>query len=245
MSDSSVLSNNEINQDQLPQHVAIIMDGNGRWAKKRNLIRTNGHTEGLKRAKEIAKAASDLGLKYLTLYVFSTENWKRTQSEVGFLMNLIHTYLLSEFAFCKENGIRVKLLGDRSGLPENVQNDIFQIEKDTKNFTDKLTICLAINYGGKNEIIRGVKKLIAEGAQIDTISEKSISESFDLPELPDVDLLIRTGGEKRLSNFLIWHSAYAELLFKDTLWPDYYKEEFYNDIAEFQKRTRRFGAVIV
>ena len=236
-------SNIQINRDQLPEHVAIIMDGNGRWAKKRNMIRTNGHTEGLKRAKEIAKAASDLGLKYITFYVFSTENWKRTQEEVGFLMNLIHTYLLSEFAFCKENGIRVKLLGDRTGLPKNVQNDLNQIEKDTEAFTDKLTICLAINYGGRNEIIRGVKKLVSSGINADSITEELISGSFDVPELPDDDLLIRTGAEKRLSNFLMWHSAYAELLFKDTLWPDYHKEEFYSDIAEFQKRTRRFGAV--
>ena len=243
MSDSSVSNNIEINRDQLPNHVAVIMDGNGRWAKNRNLSRTNGHTEGLKRAKEIAKAASDLGLKFITFYVFSTENWKRTKEEVGFLMNLIHTYLLSEFAFCKENGIRVKLLGDRTGLPKNVQEDLNKIEKDTESFTDKLTICLAINYGGRNEIIRGIKKLIANGIDPETITEESISGSFDVPELPDVDLLIRTGGEKRLSNFLMWHSAYAELLFKDTLWPDYHKEEFYSDIAEFQKRTRRFGAV--
>ncbi|MBQ0038917.1 MAG: di-trans,poly-cis-decaprenylcistransferase [Treponema sp.] len=234
-----------INMDCLPKHVAVIMDGNGRWAKKRNLIRTNGHTEGLKRAKEIAKAASDIGLKYITFYVFSTENWKRTEQEVGFLMNLIHTHLLSEFAFCKENGIRVRLLGDRTGLPSNVQKDIAQIEKDTETFNDNLTICLAINYGGRDEIIRGMKKLIDSGVNSDKITEKVISESFDVPELPDVDLLIRTGGEKRLSNFLMWHSAYAELLFKDTLWPDYHKEEFYEDIAEFQKRTRRFGAVPV
>lgn len=234
-----------INIDSLPEHVAIIMDGNGRWAKNRNMIRTNGHTEGLKRAKEIAKAASDLGLKYITFYVFSTENWKRTEQEVGFLMNLIHTYLLSEFAFCKENGIRVRLLGDRTGLPKNVQADLNQIEKDTESFTDKLTICLAINYGGRDEIIRGVKKLMNAGVSSENLSEKSISGSFDFPELPDVDLLIRTGGEKRLSNFLMWHSAYAELLFKDTLWPDYHKEEFFGDILEFQKRTRRFGAVPV
>lgn len=243
--DSSVNPIDSINRDYLPEHVAIIMDGNGRWAKKRNLIRTNGHTEGLKRAKEIAKAASDLGLKYITFYVFSTENWKRTEQEVGFLMNLIHTYLLSEFSFCKENGIRVRLLGDRTGLPENVRKDIDQIERDTENFKDKLTICLAINYGGRDEIIRSVKKLVDSGVSSEEISEKTIVKNFDVPEIPDVDLLIRTGGEKRLSNFLMWHSAYAELLFTDTLWPDYFKDEFYSNIAEFQKRTRRFGAVPV
>ena len=232
-----------IDMDHLPVHTAIIMDGNGRWAKQRDLPRTSGHTEGLKRAKEIAKAASDLGLKFLTLYVFSTENWKRTQQEVGFLMNLIHTYLLKEFDFCKYNNIRVRLLGDRVRLPDNVQKDIEKIERDTQNMSG-LTICLAINYGGQDEIVRGVKKLVANGTPADLITTDAISKSFDVPELPDVDLLIRTGGEKRLSNFLMWHSAYAELLFSDTLWPDYYKEELFKDIKEFQSRTRRFGTAV-
>ena len=232
-----------IDMDHLPVHTAIIMDGNGRWAKQRDLPRTSGHTEGLKRAKEIAKAASDLGLKFLTLYVFSTENWKRTQQEVGFLMNLIHTYLLKEFDFCKYNNIRVRLLGDRVRLPDNVQKDIEKIERDTQNMSG-LTICLAINYGGQDEIVRGVKKLVTNGTPADLITTDAISKSFDVPELPDVDLLIRTGGEKRLSNFLMWHSAYAELLFSDTLWPDYYKEELFKDIKEFQSRTRRFGTAV-
>ncbi len=238
-----------IDRESLPTHVGIIMDGNGRWAKKRNLLRTSGHTEGLKRAKEIAKAASDIGLQFLTFYVFSTENWKRTEQEVGFLMNLIHSYLLKEFDFCKYNNVRVRLLGDRERLPENVRNDINTIEKDTENMTG-LTICLAINYGGRDEIVRGVRKLVEqikskETTTLPDITEESISGNFDVPELPDVDFLIRTGGEKRLSNFLLWHSAYAELLFSDTLWPDYFKENFLNDIVEFQKRTRRFGAVPV
>ena len=232
-----------IDMDHLPVHTAIIMDGNGRWAKQKDLPRTSGHTEGLKRAKEIAKAASDLGLKFLTLYVFSTENWKRTQQEVGFLMNLIHTYLLKEFEFCKYNNIRVRLLGDRVRLPDNVQKDIEKIERDTQNMSG-LTICLAINYGGQDEIVRGVKKLVTNGTPADLITTDAISKSFDVPELPDVDLLIRTGGEKRLSNFLMWHSAYAELLFSDTLWPDYYKEELFKDIKEFQSRTRRFGTAV-
>mgnify|MGYP003507034171 FL=1 len=160
-------------------------------------------------------------------------------------MNLIHTYLVGELDFFRKNQIRVKLLGDRTGLPKNVREDIDQVEKDTESFKDKLTICLAINYGGRDEIVRGVKKLLESGLSVDMINEKTISGSFDIPELPDVDLLIRTGGEKRLSNFLMWHSAYAELLFSDTLWPDYYKEEFYSNIVEFQKRTRKFGAVPV
>ncbi|MCR5317476.1 MAG: di-trans,poly-cis-decaprenylcistransferase [Treponema sp.] len=232
------------NPEALPAHIGIIMDGNGRWAKQRGQIRTAGHEEGLKRAKEIAKAAADLGIKYVTLYAFSTENWKRAKSEVGFLMNLIHTHLLKELKFYKENSIRVRLLGDITGLPANIQQDIIETEKDTKDFTG-LTICLAINYGGRDEIVRGIKKLIREGVSEKEVTEASLSSYFDLPELPDVDLLIRTGGEQRISNFLIWQASYAEFLFTKTLWPDYNKEEFYNNIAEFQKRTRRFGAVPV
>ena len=224
------------------------MDGNGRWAKNRNLPRTSGHSEGLKRAKEIAKAASDLGVKYLTLYVFSTENWKRTQQEVGFLMGLIHSHLRQELEFYRENRIRVRLLGDRTGLPKEIQDDIESSERDTESFTG-LTICLAINYGGRDEIVRGVRKILASQGenQINPkdINEGSISGSFDIPELPDVDLLIRTGGELRLSNFLLWKAAYAELMFTDTLWPDYGTEEFNKDITDFQKRNRRFGAVPV
>ena len=236
----------EINKspEALPVHIGIIMDGNGRWAKQRGQIRTAGHEEGLKRAKEIAKAASDLGIKYVTLYAFSTENWKRAKSEVGFLMNLIHTHLLKELKFYKENSIRVRLLGDITGLPSIIQKDILETEEDTKDFTG-LTICLAINYGGRDEIVRSIKKMIKEGIPEQEITEGTVSSHFDFPELPDVDLLIRTGGEQRISNFLIWQASYAEFLFTKTLWPDYNKEEFYNNIAEFQKRTRRFGAVPV
>lgn len=234
----------ELDKSKIPVHVGIIMDGNGRWAKKRNLLRTNGHNEGLKRAKEIAKAARDIGVKFVTLYVFSTENWKRTEQEVGFLMNLIHIHLKNEFKFYQENGIRVRLLGDRSGLPESIQNDIDSVEHETNDF-DTLTLNLAINYGGRNEIVRSVKKIIESKIKSEDISEKLISDNFDIKELPDVDLLIRTGGEKRLSNFLLWHAAYAEFLFTDTLWPDYKENEFYENIREFQSRSRRFGAVPV
>lgn len=234
----------ELDKSKIPVHVGIIMDGNGRWAKKRNLLRTNGHNEGLKRAKEIAKAARDIGVKFVTLYVFSTENWKRTEQEVGFLMNLIHAHLKNEFKFYQENGIRVRLLGDRSGLPESIQKDIDSVEQETNDF-DTLTLNLAINYGGRNEIVRSVKKIIESKIKSEDISEKLISDNFDIKELPDVDLLIRTGGEKRLSNFLLWHAAYAEFLFTDTLWPDYKENEFYENIREFQSRSRRFGAVPV
>lgn len=223
-----------------PEHVAIIMDGNGRWAKKRGLARTAGHKEGLETAKRIVKKCAQLGIKYVTLYTFSTENWKRAQEEVGYLMGLIKGHLRAEFEFYKQNGIRIGHIGDLSGLPKDVQEEITNAINDTKDFTG-LTCVLAINYGGRDEIIRSVKKLAAENAEI---TEESISGNFDIPELPDVDFLIRTGGEKRLSNFLLWNSAYAELLFTDTLWPDYTTQEFEENIKEFMTRTRRFGGVL-
>lgn len=231
------------NNSAVPVHVGIIMDGNGRWAKQRNLPRTSGHKEGLDVAKAIVKAAAEIGIKYVTLYTFSTENWKRAQEEVGFLMNLIRGHLRAEFQFYKQNGIRIKHLGDLSGLPEDVQTEIKKAMEETADFTG-LTVVLAINYGGRDEIVRGVKKLLSEGKNISDITESEISNSFDIPELPDVDLLIRTGGEIRLSNFLLWHAAYAEFLFTNTLWPDYNKEEFLKDIESFRNRTRRFGGVL-
>jgi undecaprenyl diphosphate synthase len=231
------------NNSAVPVHVGIIMDGNGRWAKQRNLPRTSGHKEGLDVAKAIVKVAAEIGIKYVTLYTFSTENWKRAQEEVGFLMNLIRRHLRAEFQFYKQNGIRIKHLGDLSGLPEDVQTEIKKAMEETADFTG-LTVVLAINYGGRDEIVRGVKKLLSEGKNISDITESDISNSFDIPELPDVDLLIRTGGEIRLSNFLLWHAAYAEFLFTNTLWPDYNKEEFLKDIESFKNRTRRFGGVL-
>lgn len=234
----------KIDPSALPLHVGIIMDGNGRWAKKQGQPRTFGHTEGLKRAKEIAKAASDLGIRYLTLYVFSTENWKRTQEETGFLMGLIHSHIRQELDFYRENHIRVRLIGDRSGLAKQIQDDILQAEMDTRSF-DGMSICLAINYGGRDEIIRAVRKMAEDGINPESINESDFPWLFDQPDLPDADLIIRTGGEERLSNFLMWHSAYAELVFSDILWPDYDKKAFYDDIVRFQHRNRRYGAVPV
>lgn len=230
-----------IDNQNLPFHVAITMDGNGRWAQQRNLPRTAGHNEGLTAAKNIVKAASDIGIKHLTLYVFSTENWKRTQEEVGFLMNLIHIYINNELEFYKKNQIRIKHIGDMQKLPEGIQKDLKKAIEQTDSYTG-MTLHLAINYGGRDEIIRGIKKIIDDGITSDKIDEKVVSDYLDMPESPDVDLLIRTGGEKRLSNYLLWHIPYAEQIYIDTLWPDYTKEEFYNNIEEYQKRNRRFGA---
>ena len=229
----------EIKSAQIPAHIAIIMDGNGRWAKQRNLPRTSGHKEGLEVAKKIVKAAKEVGIKYITLYTFSTENWKRTQDEVGYLMGLIKNHLRAEFKFYKENDIRVKHIGNLSGLPQDIQDEINSTVEECKDF-NSLTVVLAINYGGKDEISRAINKAKSENKEI---NESNFTEFFDLPEMPDVDLIIRTGGEKRLSNFLLWHGAYAELDFVDTLWPDYNEECFYQSIKEFQKRNRRFGGL--
>ena len=168
----------QINKDQLPVHVGIIMDGNGRWAKQRNSLRTNGHNEGLKRAKEIAKAAADLGLKYVTLYVFSTENWKRTEQEVGFLMNLIHIHLKKEFEFYRQNKIRVRLLGNREGLPEKIQKEISEVEHDTESF-EGLTLNLAINYGGRDELVRCVRKIVDSKVDSNSISEQTLLNAMN------------------------------------------------------------------
>lgn len=236
------MTTEEIIAHGVPEHVAIIMDGNGRWAKKRGLPRTAGHKEGLTSAKKIVAAAAKLGIKYVTLYTFSTENWKRAQEEVGYLMSLIKGHLRAEFEFYKKNGIRVEHIGDLDGLPADVKSEIINAKKDTEHFTGT-TCVLAINYGGRDEIVRGIKKILAEGVSVDSVTEELVSKSLDIPYLPPVDLMIRTGGEERLSNFLLWQCAYAEFIFTDTLWPDYNENEFFEDILKYQQRNRRFGAV--
>lgn len=228
-------------KENLPFHVAITMDGNGRWAKQKNLPRSSGHNEGLETVKRIVKKAADLGIKFLTLYIFSTENWKRTEQEVGFLMNLIHIHLVQELNFYRENNIKLNHIGNLSTLPQKIQNDILEAIDDTKNFSG-MTLNLAINYGGRDEILRGIKKIINDKIPSEEITEELISKKLDMPESPDVDLLIRTGGEQRLSNFLLWHIPYAEQIYTKTLWPDYSNEEFEQHIEEFTNRNRRFGA---
>lgn len=220
-----------------PKHVAIIMDGNGRWAKKRGKIRTFGHNEGAKKVIEITKKASDLDIKYLTLYAFSTENWKREKSEVDFLMKLLSKFLKKELKTLIDNNIKFRVIGDMSKLSRGLQNIIDNTIEKTKN-NGGLTQILAINYGSRDEIIRTIKKIDNKD-----ISEVNISKALDTCDFPDVDLLIRTGGEKRLSNFLLWQSAYAELFFTDTLWPDFPMDEFETILKDFQKRTRRFGGI--
>ena len=229
---------------ELPDHIGIIMDGNGRWAKQRSLPRTAGHKEGLETAKRIIKILSDLGLKYLTLYTFSTENWKRAQEEVSFLMNLIKSHLKKEYDFYRENGIRVLHCGDLEGLPIDIQEETSSVIKDTAEYKG-ITVILAINYGGRDEIIRAVRRLINNNKEnsMETVTEDSFANYLDVPGIPDPDLIIRSAGEQRLSNFLIWQSAYAEYYFSPVLWPDWGRDEIMKALLHYRNRNRKFGGV--
>lgn len=230
-----------IDPGRLPNHVGIIMDGNGRWAKNRGLIRSKGHREGLESAKRIVKAAADLGLNYISLYVFSTENWKRAEDEISFLMVLIKTYLKSEFKFYKDNKIKVVHSGNLQKLPLDIQKEITTIVHETKGFTG-LTMNLLINYGGQDEILRAVNKWKSSN-ESDELNEETLYKYFDAPDVPPLDLIIRSAGEKRLSNFLLWQSAYSEYYFSEKLWPDWYKEDLIEAIVDYQNRDRRYGGV--
>ena len=221
-------------------HIGIIMDGNGRWAKERGKPRTFGHSEGVRTAKRIAKAASDMGVKYLSLYTFSTENWKRSETEVKFLMQLLKKHLREQFSFYKDNNIRVVHTGSLERLPEVVQKEIVDVEELTKDFTG-MTANLVINYGGRDEIVRAVRKLQEQGES--EITEEKLSSAMDHPEIPDPDLIIRTGGELRISNFLLWESAYSELYFSKKYWPDWQEEDLKEAVDAFASRSRRFGGV--
>jgi len=226
----------------IPAHVGIIMDGNGRWALNRSLVRTQGHLEGLKAAKRIVKAASDIGIKYITLYTFSTENWKRTAEEVGFIMGLIKQYLRSEMEFSVKNKIRVRHSGDFTGLPADIQKEISETILETAQF-DGMQVILAINYGGRDEITRAIRRLAKDQIDIKNITEDDISANLDNPDIPDPDLIIRSAGEYRTSNFLLWESAYSELYISDKLWPEWDKQDLQDAIADYQKRKRRYGGL--
>ncbi|MDR0473115.1 MAG: di-trans,poly-cis-decaprenylcistransferase [Treponema sp.] len=227
----------------IPRHVGIIMDGNGRWAKSRGLIRTQGHQEGLKAAKRIVKAASVRGISYLTLYTFSTENWKRAAEEVGFIMGLVRQYLKSELDFCRENKIRVRHAGDKTTLPPDINKELEDTGEATCEFTG-LQVVLALNYGGRDEIVRAVKKMIQNGGIVPgTITTEFLSQYLDNPDIPDPDLIIRTAGEFRTSNFLLWEAAYSEYYISDKLWPDWDEEDLDLAIETFNRRERRFGGI--
>jgi undecaprenyl diphosphate synthase len=223
------------------RHVGIIMDGNGRWAQRRGQIRTQGHLEGLKTAKEIVKTAGDMGIAYLTLYAFSTENWKRAAGEVNFIMGLVKQYLRNELNFYREKGIRLRHAGDMEGLPPDIQKEITDTCEYTRDFSG-LQVILALNYGGRDEIVRAVKRMLRDrpGGEI---SAGILGRYLDNPDVPDPDLIIRTAGEFRTSNFLLWEGAYAEYYISGKLWPDWTGEDLIEAIEDFKNRERRFGAV--
>jgi undecaprenyl diphosphate synthase len=222
--------------------VGIIMDGNGRWAQARNMRRTQGHLEGLKAAKRIVKAAGDMGIRYLTLYVFSTENWKRTAEEVGFIMALVKQYLRGELAFYRENRIRIRHAGNIKGLPPEIAEELAAACGETREF-DGLQVILALNYGGRNEIVRAVNRAALAGLDLANMGEEELSRFLDNPDIPDPDLIIRSAGEFRTSNFLLWEGAYAEYHISPVLWPDWTEKELEIALESYQKRERKFGRV--
>ncbi len=226
----------------IPKHVGFIMDGNGRWARKRGLPRIEGHRKGAERARQIIREADSLGIKAVTLYTFSMENWHRPKKEVGLLMKLLGGYLKRELSTLMEENVRFKAIGETWRLPDYIQDLIKTYEETTKENTG-LTLVTAMSYGGRNEIIRAVKKAISSGMKEDEITEESFENLLDTTGIPNPDLIIRTSGEMRISNFLPWQSAYSELYFTPTLWPDFTKEELEKAIAEYRHRERRFGSI--
>lgn len=233
----------KIDKDNLPEHIAIIMDGNRRWAKKNNLNTAQGHKEGAENLKRISKFANKIGIKYLTVYAFSTENWKRSEEEVGAIMKLLKFYILDFFKSYDEN-IKVNVIGRIGDLPKDLQKEIRSVEEKTKNNTG-LVLNIAFNYGGRDEIVTAVKtitqKVLDGKLKIDDITENEISNSLYTAGQPDPDLLIRTSGEERISNFLPWQISYSEFVFTDKYWPEYSNSDLLESIQIYQKRTRRFG----
>ena len=234
----------DINNDNLPQHLAIIMDGNGRWAKKQGLLRAYGHENGTKSVKVIVESTAKLGIKNLTLYAFSTENWNRPKLEVNTLMKILINSLKEELNTLQDNNIRLNTIGNLEKLPKSAQKELIEVIEKTKH-NNRMTLTLALSYGAREELISAIKtisnKVKNNIISSDTIDESIINEHLYTQNLPDVDLLIRTSGEHRISNFLLWQIAYAELYFTDVLWPDFSEQNLFEAILSFQKRERRFG----
>lgn len=236
----------KIQKDKLPEHVAIIMDGNGRWAKKLGNIRLFGHNAGVKSVREVTEASAELGIKYLTLYAFSTENWNRPKEEVDGLMELLVDNIIKETPTFHKNNIRFTTIGDNSLLPERALKKLEECIADTSSNTG-MTLVLALSYSSRWEItdaVRRVARKVQSGElKIEDINDQVVSDNLTTAGIPDPELLIRTSGELRLSNYLLWQLAYTELYFTDTLWPDFREESLYEAIIDFQKRERRFGKI--
>lgn len=235
-----------LDKNNIPKHIAIIMDGNGRWAKKRKLPRTMGHKAGVETIRKIVREAQDIGVKYLTLYAFSTENWKRPQEEVSALMKLLIQYLKSELGELNRNGVSIRISGDITKLPKEAQSEIEEAIIKTKDNTG-IVLNIAFNYGGRDEIIRAVKligkDLLDSKFDLDTIDEKVFESYLYTANMPDPDLIIRPSGEKRISNFLLWQCAYSEFCYSNIFWPDFTEKNLHEAIFEYQNRDRRYGGV--
>ena len=229
----------ELDEARIPQHVAVIMDGNGRWAKKRALNRLRGHKAGIEAVRETIRAASDSGVRYLTIYSFSTENWKRPDDEVKGLMDLFAKTMLAEVDGLHEEHVRVKTIGDNSLLPADTREAFEEAWQKTRN-NDGMTLVVAVNYGSRQEIVQAVQKLVDRGGEV---TEDAINAALYTAGMPDPELLIRTSGEMRVSNFLLWQLAYTEFYCTDVLWPDFNRYEFLRALLSYQSRDRRFGAV--
>lgn len=227
---------------RIPGHIGIIMDGNGRWAEIRGLPRIEGHRRGVERTKEIIEFSAELGIRALTLYAFSLENWQRPATEVSTLMRLLEIYLIKEIDVLKEKNIVFRTIGNIKKLPEHIQSIIKKAEEKTSS-NNGMILTIALSYSGRDEILRAVRKIIEKGLKQEEITEKVFESFLDTAGMPYPDLIIRTSGEKRISNFLIWQGAYSEYYFTDTLWPDFGKEEFLSAIQDFRYRERRFGAI--
>lgn len=239
----------DFDEKQVPQHIALIMDGNGRWAKKRGLKRLKGHSAGIEAVRESIRCASDLGVRYLTIYSFSSENWKRPPEEVTGLMNLFAKTMLAEVDALHEENVRVQTIGSLDNLPQKTQNAFKEAWELTQSNTG-MTLLVAINYGGRQEIIEGIKayiehnnELVAQGKKPEKLNEKTFARYLYTRNIPDPELLIRTSGEMRLSNFLLWQVAYSEFYCTDVLWPDFTRYDILRALIDFQSRERRFGAV--
>lgn len=228
---------------RVPNHIAIILDGNGRWAKKRGMPRSFGHVKGCENLEDICEVAKELGVKYLTVYAFSTENWKRSKEEVDGLMKLFRNYLKKCIKISQKNNMRVKVIGDITAFDSDIQESIEKLEDFSKDFTD-LHFQIALNYGSRDEITRAVNRMLEDqkAGKLETpVSQDTISGYLDTAGIPDPDLMIRTSGEQRLSNYLLWQLAYAEFYFTDVYWPDFNKEELLKAIEAYNNRNRRFG----
>lgn len=240
------VDNEEDTKMKIPQHVAIILDGNGRWAKSKGMPRNYGHTMGAKNVEVICKAAHDMGISYLTLYAFSTENWNRPGSEVSALMKLLNTYLKNCIKTAAKNNMRVRVIGDVTGLDETMQKQIAELEEASKE-NDGLNFQIALNYGSRDEMIRAMKKMMADHdagkIAVSEITERSFERYLDTHDIPDPDLLIRTSGEQRLSNYLLWQLAYSEFYFTKVPWPDFSPEELKKAVEEYSSRDRRYGGL--